>query len=168
MTLRDLISSLDAEQARGIDALELFAPYKGGTNYDGLDTLDYYAIDPEIDTMADFQELIAAAHSRGMAIIAFMNLGYGHEDFPAFLKACDDVRNEMIVLKPTISLWNAAAKTSMDRSLAPHFMNDWMGNGAGVSVPRSISGSSGLGKMGNQNCLNLTLAIRLQAETRAS
>ena len=123
-TLRDLINNLDADKARGIDALEVFAPYQGGMNYHGLDALDFYKIDPEIGDMADFLELIDAAHQRGMAVIAFMNLGYGHENFPDFLKACDDVRNGIDSPETRYFLWSDTGQEIMDRSLDPYFKND--------------------------------------------
>lgn len=37
--------------------------------YHKYDVVDYYAIDPEIGTLADFQELIDQAHARGMKVI---------------------------------------------------------------------------------------------------
>lgn len=124
VTLKDLINTLDDYKALGFDALEVFAPCKGGMNYHGLDTLDYYAIDPEIGTMEDFVKLIEEAHQKSMAVILFMNLGYGHESFPPFLQACDDIRNGIDSPETRFFLWSDTGKDTMDRSLAPHFMND--------------------------------------------
>lgn len=127
ISLQDLVSKLDDFKIMGIDALEVFAPCKGGLNYQGLDTLDYYTIDPEIGTMADFLELIAEAHQRELAVVIFLNLGYGHEAFPAFEKACDDIRNGVDSRETHYFLWSDSGKDTMDRSLAPHFMNDLHG-----------------------------------------
>jgi glycosidase len=124
ITLRDLIDQLDEFKERGFDALEVFAPCKGGKNYFGLDTLDYYVIDPEIGTIVDFQALVEEAHHRGIAIILFINLGYSHESFPPFLKACDDIRNGIDSPETRFFLWSDTGKVTMDRGLAPHFMND--------------------------------------------
>lgn len=124
LTLQHLIANLDAYTARGIDVLEVFAPCAGGMNYYGLDTLDYYEIDPQIGDMNDFLTLVEEAHRRGIAIIAFMNLGYGHEKFPAFLKACDDVRNGIESPETRYFLWSDTGKETMDRSLDPYFKND--------------------------------------------
>src|SRR4051812_10832659 len=85
-TLRGITASLDAYQDDGFDAVEVFAPCAGGTCYGGLDALDYYQIDPAIGTMDDFARLVTEAQARQMRIVAFLNLGYGHEQFPAFLK----------------------------------------------------------------------------------
>ncbi len=127
-TLNDLTAALEDYQRRGIDTLEIFAPCKGGVCYHGLDTIDYYQIDPAIGTLDDFRRLVRAAHARKMAILLFVNLGYGHEQFPAFLKACDDVRAGIDSPETRLFLWSETGQDRMDRSLAPYFMNDSHGN----------------------------------------
>ena len=127
-TLNDLTARLDEFKAKGIDAVEVFAPCKGGVCYHGLDTLDYYEIDPAIGSMEDFARLVKEAHRRQIAVIVFHNLGYGHEQFPAFLKACDDVRAGIDSPETRMFVWSDTGQDQMDRSLAPHFMNDLHGN----------------------------------------
>jgi glycosidase len=127
-TLNDLAGKLDEYQALGIDTLEVFAPCQGGVCYNGLDTLDYYEIDPAIGTLDDLRNLIERAHQRKMAVILFLNLGYGHEQFPAFLKACDDVRAGVESAETRMFCWSDTGQDTMDRSLAPHFLNDAHGN----------------------------------------
>lgn len=127
-TLLELAASLDNYQKRGIDTLEIFAPCQGGTCYNGLDTIDYYKIDPAIGTMDDLQFLIKQAHAHRMAIILFMNLGYAHEQFPAFLKACDDINLGIDSPETHMFLWSETGQDKMDRNLAPYFMNDLHGN----------------------------------------
>jgi hypothetical protein len=153
-TLRDIIGALDRAQEWGFDAIEVFAPYHGGTEYAGLDVKDYYQIDPAIGTMDDFLELVGRCHERGLAIIAFLNLGYGAMDFPVFLKACDDVRAGADSPETRWFLWSDTGAEALDRSLAPHFMNDadghwcyseragkyywvkWRGTGGNVELPQ--------------------------------
>lgn len=127
-TLNDVTAALDAYRARGVDTLEIFAPCRGGVCYHGLDTLDYYEVDPAIGTMDDFHRLVREAHARGMAVVLFINLGYGHEQFPAFLKACDDVRAGVDSPEARMFLWSNTGSDRMDRSRAPYFMNDMHGN----------------------------------------
>ncbi len=127
-TLNDLRAELDHLCALGIDALEVFAPLHGGICYHGLDTLDFYHIDPAIGTLADFQNLVAEAHQRGMAVVMFINLGYAHEQFPAFLQACDDVRAGRDTPLTRWFCWSDSDQKRMDRSRAPYFMNDSHGN----------------------------------------
>jgi hypothetical protein len=85
-------AKLDQIREQGFTAIEIFAPAEGGYSYNGLDQTNYYRIDPEIGTMQDFRRLIRQAHSRGLAVITFENIGYSSVDAPYWLKACDDVR----------------------------------------------------------------------------
>lgn len=127
-TLRDLTLQLDALQAQGFSAVEVFAPCAGGICYSGLDTIDFYTIDPAIGTMDDFLDLVRGAHQRNMAAILFINLGYSHEQFPAFLKACDDLRDGVESPEQHWFVWSDTGTDTMDRSRAPYFMNDLHGN----------------------------------------
>jgi glycosidase len=93
-----------------------------------LDTINYYELDPALGTMEDYRRFVAAAHERHMTVVLFMNVGYGNEQFPAFLKACDDVRAGIDSPEVHMFLWSETGQDTMDRSLAPYFMNDSHGN----------------------------------------
>jgi glycosidase len=56
-SLKNLTAQLDQYQAFGIDTIEVFAPCHGGTCYNGLDTIDFYQVDPAIGTMYDLEQL---------------------------------------------------------------------------------------------------------------
>lgn len=127
-TINDLRVDLDGLFSLGIDCLELFAPLHGGICYNGLDTLDFYRIDPNIGTFSDYQKLIEEAHQRGMAVVLFINLGYANEEFPAFLQACDDVCAGRETPVTRWFCWSETGQDRMDRSRAPYFMNDSHGN----------------------------------------
>jgi glycosidase len=127
-SLKNLTAQLDQYQAFGIDTIEVFAPCHGGTCYNGLDTIDFYQVDPAIGTMYDLEQFVAAAHQRQMAVILFVNFGYAHEQFPTFLKACDDVRAGVDSPEVRMFCWSETGQDQMDRSLAPHFLNDAHGN----------------------------------------
>ena len=127
-TLTDLTDRLTDLQSLGFDAIEVFAPCKGGICYNGLDSIDFYEVDPAIGTMTDFQRLVAEAHARGTAVIAFLNLGYAHEQFPAFLKACDDMRAGVDSPEARMFVWSDTGADVMQKPLAPHFLNDSHGN----------------------------------------
>jgi hypothetical protein len=77
---------------QGFSAVEIFAPADGGRSFAGLDAKNRYQIDPELGTMQDFRHLVRLAHSKGLAIITFDNLGYCSVEAPHFLKACNDVK----------------------------------------------------------------------------
>jgi Glycosidases len=67
--LRGVIDRLDHLQWLGIRALWL-SPLTVSPNADfGYDVADYYDIDPSLGTLADLDELVAAAATRGIAIV---------------------------------------------------------------------------------------------------
>jgi len=55
-----------------------------------LDTKDFYRIDPEIGTMDDFRRLVRLAHSKGLAVVIFLNVGYFSVEAADFLEASRD------------------------------------------------------------------------------
>ncbi len=67
---------LDEIKAQGFQAIEIFAPADGLQAYNGLDTKNFYRIDPELGTMDDFRHLVRIAHNKGIAVVTFINLGY--------------------------------------------------------------------------------------------
>jgi len=72
---------LDDFKARGISAIELFAPYHGGRSFHGLDSIDRFNINPK----EDFRALVRLIHSKGMAVISFDNLGYSSSEAPEWM-----------------------------------------------------------------------------------
>lgn len=79
-------------KAEGISALEIFAPEAGGNSYDGLDAKDRFHLDPGLGSIADFRRVVALAHSLGLRVITFQNLGYSSVDALVFEQAEDEVR----------------------------------------------------------------------------
>jgi hypothetical protein len=65
---------------------------------------------------------------RGMAVVIFINLGYAHEQYPAFLKACDDVRTGVDSAEARMFVWSDTGADAMDKPLAPYFLQDAHGN----------------------------------------
>jgi len=64
-------------------------PIMPAPSYHRYDTTDYMSIEPEIGTMADFDDLVAECHSRGINIIldlAINHTGPGHRWFQEALK----------------------------------------------------------------------------------
>jgi len=127
-TIRCIIDRLDEVKDWGLDAIELFAPYYGGDQYNGLDVRDYYRVDPAIGTMEDLIALRDTCHERGMPLILFVNMGYGAMDFPVFLQACDDVRAGIDSAAVHWFLWSDTGQDELDKSLVPFFMNDVSGH----------------------------------------
>lgn len=67
-TLRGVMEKLDYIQGMGITAIWL-SPVACSVNYHGYHITDYMTIDPHFGTMADFDALVAAVHSRGMKLL---------------------------------------------------------------------------------------------------
>ncbi len=120
-TLVDLIAELDDIQELGFEAIELFAPCSGGTTYEGLDTIDFYEVDPAIGTMADFSTLVREAHLRNIAIVAFLNVGYVHEEYPAFLRACDDIAEGRATDDSKLFFWSDSPDAPLPFEPNAHF-----------------------------------------------
>ena len=74
--LRGIIGKLDYLKELGIDVIWLNPCYKNSGVDGGYDISDYRAIAPELGTMADFDELLAQAHKRGIRIV--MDLVVNH------------------------------------------------------------------------------------------
>lgn len=82
--LRGLIERLDYLQWLGIDALWLPPFYPSPLRDGGYDVADYTAIAGQYGTMADFTELIAEAHSRGIRIVIDLVMNHTSDQHPWF------------------------------------------------------------------------------------
>jgi len=100
---------MDEIKAQGFQAIEIFAPADGLQAYNGLDTKNHYRIDPELGTMDDFRELVRLAHSKGIAVVTFINLGYFSVEAPDWLEACRDKRAGNVTDKVKWFLWSDTA-----------------------------------------------------------
>jgi len=67
--IQGVISKLDYLKTLGVEAIWLTPVYQSPMVDNGYDISDYYAINPEFGTMADFDQLLAEAHQRGIRII---------------------------------------------------------------------------------------------------
>jgi len=85
---------LDEIKAQGFQAIEIFAPAEGLYAYSGLDTTNHYRIDPELGTMDDFRRLVRIAHSKGLAVVAFINIGYFSVEASDWIEACESGDSE--------------------------------------------------------------------------
>lgn len=74
--LPGLTSRLDYLKGLGIDALWLMPIMKSPFVDSGYDVADYEALMPEYGTMADYDELLAQAHARGMRVLVDLVLNH--------------------------------------------------------------------------------------------
>ncbi|MEZ9231839.1 alpha,alpha-phosphotrehalase [Vibrio amylolyticus] len=67
--IQGIISKLDYLKLLGIDAIWLTPIYESPMIDNGYDIADYFSVNPDFGTMADFNELLTKAHERGIRII---------------------------------------------------------------------------------------------------
>jgi alpha-glucosidase len=82
--LRGVIQRLDHIQRLGADAVWL-SPIHPSPNADlGYDVSDYTAIDPELGTDEDFNELVSGAHARGLRVLLDLVASHTSIEHPWF------------------------------------------------------------------------------------
>jgi alpha-glucosidase len=87
--LRGLIDKLDylagGEDSLGVDAIWLGPVYKSPMADFGYDVADYYSIDPVFGDMADFNELLAKTHERGVKLLMDLVVNHTSDQHPWFI-----------------------------------------------------------------------------------
>ncbi|MBD2751651.1 alpha-amylase family glycosyl hydrolase [Spirosoma validum] len=84
--LNGVTNNLDYLKELGVSAIWLM-PISPSPTYHKYDVTDYYGIDPEYGTLADFRRLIHEAHQRGIAIIIDLILHHTSIQHPWFREA---------------------------------------------------------------------------------
>jgi len=92
-TLAGIASRLDYLQWLGVDALWLSPIFASPMADGGYDVSDYCAIDPQFGTLADFDELLAALHARGMRLLLDWVPNHTSEQHPWFQESRRDRTN---------------------------------------------------------------------------
>ena len=92
--LRGVISKLDYLRELGVEIVWLSPVYRSPLADQGYDISDYYSIDPRFGTMADMDELIEKARSRGIAIVMDLVVNHCSDEHAWFQKACEDPDGE--------------------------------------------------------------------------
>ena len=67
--IRGIIEKLDYLKELGVEVIWITPMYKSPQNDNGYDISDYYNIDPNYGTMADFEEMLSEAHKRKLKIV---------------------------------------------------------------------------------------------------
>ncbi|MCD8899010.1 alpha-glucosidase [Staphylococcus gallinarum] len=91
--LQGLIAKLDYLQDLGIDVIWLSPMYKSPNDDNGYDISDYHEIMDEFGTMADFDELLAAIHQRGMKLILDLVVNHTSDEHPWFIESKSSIDN---------------------------------------------------------------------------
>ena len=91
--LKGIQSKLDYLKELGINVIWMSPVYKS-PNYDnGYDISDYQDIMTEFGTMADFDELLAAAHERGIRIVMDLVVNHTSDEHPWFIESRSSKEN---------------------------------------------------------------------------
>lgn len=85
--LRGLIARLDYLGELGVDALWLSPFYPSPLADGGYDVADYRGVDQRLGTLADFDELVAAAHERGLRVVVDVVPNHSSSAHPWFQEA---------------------------------------------------------------------------------
>lgn len=90
--LQGLISKLDYLEELGINGIWMM-PISPSYSYHKYDVNDYYAIDPQYGTMADFDQLMAECEKRDIKVILDLVVNHCGSGNPWFQEATDYLRN---------------------------------------------------------------------------
>ncbi|GAP00288.1 glycoside hydrolase family 13 protein [Fructobacillus ficulneus] len=85
--LKGIENRLDYVQKLGADVIWLNPVYDSPNKDNGYDISDYEAINPEFGTMADFDDLLAAAHQRGIKIVMDLVVNHSSDQHQWFIES---------------------------------------------------------------------------------
>jgi len=85
--LRGITARLDYLATLGVDAIWLSPVYASPHADNGYDISDYQAIDPVFGTLADLDDLIAAAHDRGIRIVLDLVVNHTSDEHAWFVES---------------------------------------------------------------------------------
>ncbi|MEJ2763117.1 alpha,alpha-phosphotrehalase [Photobacterium sp. MCCC 1A19761] len=88
--LQGIISKLDYLKTLGVDAIWLTPVYRSPMIDNGYDISDYYDINPDFGTMADFDQLLAQAHQRGIRVVMDIVVNHTSTEHAWFQSAVGD------------------------------------------------------------------------------
>ena len=86
--LNGITAKLDYLKSLGVSGLWL-TPINPSPSYHGYDITDYYGINAQFGTAADFQKLLDEAHKRGIAVIIDLVINHTSDQHPWFQSAAD-------------------------------------------------------------------------------
>ncbi|MHB1057497.1 MAG: alpha-amylase family glycosyl hydrolase [Rhodanobacter sp.] len=86
--LNGVTAKLDYLKSLGVGGIWLM-PVNPSPSYHGYDVTDYYAINPQYGTMADFERLLREAHRRHIKVIIDLVINHTSDKHPWFIAARD-------------------------------------------------------------------------------
>ncbi len=92
--LKGITSKLDYLKKLGINVIWMSPVYKSPNADNGYDIADYQAIMDEFGTMEDFDELLAAAHKRGIRIVMDLVVNHTSDEHAWFMESRSSKEND--------------------------------------------------------------------------
>ena len=85
--LRGIISKLDYLKELGVDVVWLSPVYQSPNDDNGYDISDYQDIMDEFGTLADWEELLAGMHQRGIKLVMDLVVNHTSDEHPWFVES---------------------------------------------------------------------------------
>ncbi len=101
--LRGIIQKLDYLQELGVDVVWLSPVYKSPNDDNGYDISDYQDIMDEFGTLADWEELLAGMHARGIKLVMDLVVNHTSDEHPWFQesrKSKDNPYRDFYIWRP--------------------------------------------------------------------
>lgn len=101
--LRGITEKMDYIESLGVGALWLSPFYPTPYLDSGYDVADYRDVDPNYGTLEDLDELLAAAHQRGIRVVVDLVLNHTSSEHPWFIESrssVDDPRRDWYLWAP--------------------------------------------------------------------
>ena len=91
--LQGIIGRLDYLVALGVDVVWLSPIFRSPQADFGYDISDYHDIDPLFGSLADFDELLAGVHARGMKLVLDLVVNHTSDEHPWFMASRSSVED---------------------------------------------------------------------------
>jgi oligo-1,6-glucosidase len=91
--LNGIITKLDYLKKLGVDIVWLSPIYKSPNDDNGYDISDYQTIMEEFGTLAQFDELLAQMHRRGIKLLMDLVVNHTSDEHPWFVESCKSKNN---------------------------------------------------------------------------
>ncbi|MDO5350204.1 MAG: alpha-glucosidase [Lachnospiraceae bacterium] len=91
--IKGITSKLDYLKELGIDVIWLSPVYQSPNDDNGYDISDYQAIMKEFGTMEDFDEMLAAAHDRGIKLVMDLVVNHTSDEHRWFIESRKSAKN---------------------------------------------------------------------------
>ena len=108
--LRGIIGKLDYLAELGVDILWLSPIFQSPNADNGYDIADYEVVMPQLGTMADFDELLAGAHQRGLNVILDLVVNHSSDEHRWFVesrKSRDNPYRDYYIWRKEINNWQS-------------------------------------------------------------